>query len=188
MTTQTLKSSFHTTSGGTKLHYLQAGCAYGSLLLCLHGLGGSAETFTPLLPYLPTSYNIVLLDFPGFGKSPFIPKSTTVTVASHVTDLGELIAALQGLESPSQSRDIIIIGHSLGAIVALHYTAGHPETVGGLALLGSGRAAGHIQAVRQRMCDLAESVRTSGLKSAADVATRSNFYEDTYVSLDRNLD
>jgi 3-oxoadipate enol-lactonase len=183
MTTRTLQSSVHTTSSGTKLHYLQAGSASAPLLLCLHGLGGSTESFTPLLPHLPSSYNIVLLDFPGFGKSPFVPKSTAVTVASHVTNLGEFIAAVQGLASPSQGRDIIIIGHSLGAIVALHYAAEHPETIGGLALLGPGRAAGHIPAARQRMCDLAEKVRTKGIEFAADVATKSNFYEDTYVYL-----
>jgi 3-oxoadipate enol-lactonase len=182
MTTQTLQSNFHTTSSGSKLHYLQTGCSSGPLLLCLHGLGGSTETFIRLLPHLPSCYNIVLLDFPGFGKSPFVPKSNTVTIAGYVADLGEFIADLQELARPSQARDVIIIGHSLGAIIALQYAAQYPETIGGLALLGSGRAAGHILAARQRMYDLAEAVRTKGLDFAANVATKSNFYEATYVS------
>jgi hypothetical protein len=179
MTKQTLLSSFHITSSGSKLHYLQTGCSSGPLLLCLHGLGGSTETFIPLLPYLPSCYSIVLLDFPGFGESPFIPKSTTATVSGYVADLGEFIAALQGFARPLQARDVVIIGHSLGAIIALQYAAQYPETIGGLALLGSGRAAGQIPAARQRMCDLAAAVRTKGLDFAANIATESNFYEAT---------
>ncbi|CAA9966368.1 MhpC hydrolase or acyltransferase [Pyrenophora teres f. maculata] len=78
-----------------------------------------------------------------------------------------------------------MIGHSLGAIVALHYAAAHPERLGGLALLGPGRAAGHIPAVRQRMLDLAMAVRETGIDIAAKIAVNSNFYEDTQ---DRKVD
>ncbi|KAH7094256.1 Alpha/Beta hydrolase protein [Paraphoma chrysanthemicola] len=179
MATHALASHYHTTASGTKLHYAQTGNRSGSLLLCLHGLGGSIETFFPLLPHLPSTYNIVLVDFPGFGKSPLPEQPDNISIAGHVANLDDLIASLQGASTKAEPNDTVIIGHSLGAIVALQYAAVHTEAISGLALLGPGRAAGHIPAARQRMQDLAEAVRTKGIAFAADGATKSNFYEDT---------
>ena len=149
------------------------------MLLCLHGLGGSSDTFTNLLPYLPQTYDITLVDFPGFGKTPLNPSHAKLSVVGHVADLGDLIVALQGASSTTRSQDTVIIGHSLGAIVALQYAAKHPDMVGGLVLLGVGRAAGHLPVARQRMLDLASAVRTKGIEFAADVAANSNFYNDS---------
>jgi 3-oxoadipate enol-lactonase len=178
MTVKVPASAYYTTTAGKKLHYLRTGNQSGPLLLCLHGLGGSSDTFTPLLSYFPSNHNTVLLDFPGFGKSPALQAPKTISVAGHVADVSELIQALQ-----LQSQHVVIIGHSLGAIVALQYAAQSPESVGGLVLLGAGRAAGHVPAARQRMCDLATTVRANGVAVAADVAAKSNFYDDTSVFL-----
>jgi pimeloyl-ACP methyl ester carboxylesterase len=174
-------STYYTTTAGTKLHYLRTGNQSGPLLLCLHGLGGSSDTFTPLLQHFPSNHNIILLDFPGFGKSPAPQASESMSVAGHVADVSELIQVLQNASSASQSPHVVIIGHSLGAIVALQYAAQSPESLGGLVLLGAGRAAGHIPAARQRMCDLATAVRAHGVAVAADIAAKSNFYDDTSV-------
>jgi predicted esterase len=173
------KSHYFTTSSGTKSHYLQGGDSSGSLLICLHGLGGSTATFLPLAPFLPQSHNIVLVDFQGFGKTPLASSSAKISIEGHVTDLDDLIAFLQRSSGTSASSKVVIIGHSLGAIVALHFAAKHPYRIGGLALLGPGRAAGHIPAARQRMTSLAITVRKSGIRTAADGAAVSNFYEDS---------
>lgn len=179
MAIQQLESRYYTTKSGKSLHYQEAGSSLGPLTLCLHGLGGSTETFVPLVPLLPENRRIVLLDFLGFGKTPFNDSTGKVSVASHVADVSELITSLHGAPDAASARDTIIIGHSLGVIVALHWAAEHPESTGGLALLGVGRAAGHIPAVRQRMCDLAATVRSKGITYAADVAMGSNFGEET---------
>jgi 3-oxoadipate enol-lactonase len=93
--------------------------------------------------------------------------------------LDDLIVALQGAPGATPSQDTIIIGHSLGAIVALQYAAKSPNVIGGLVLLGVGRAAGHIPAARQRMLNLASAVRIEGISYGADAAARSNFYDDS---------
>ncbi|KAF2726992.1 alpha/beta-hydrolase [Polyplosphaeria fusca] len=174
-----LSSSFYTSPSGTKTHFLQSDASTGPLLICLHGLGGSTETFIPLLPSLPQTCNIVLVDFQGFGKTPLAESSKPLSVPGHVADLSHLIAHLQADSGPDKQQKIILIGHSLGAIIALHYAAQNPERIGGLTLLGAGRAAGHIPAVRQRMLDTAATVRTKGIDIVADGAVKGNFYEDT---------
>jgi len=179
MIARQLVSSHFTTTSGTLLHFLQGGEPSGPLLICLHGLGGSTETFVPLVPSLPQTYNIVLIDFQGFGKTSLADPRKHVSIAGHVIDLSDIIVSLQETSRAPNVSKVVIVGHSLGAIVALHYAAAHPERVGGLALLGPGRAAGHIPAVRQRMLDLATAVRETGIDIAAETAVKSNFYEDT---------
>ncbi|KAK2018645.1 alpha/beta-hydrolase [Colletotrichum eremochloae] len=172
-------SSYFTAPSGHTIHFLQSGTASGALLICLHGLGGSSETFLPLLPALPKSFNIVLVDFPGFGKSTLNKAPKPITVTDTVLDIHGLISSIKESAGTSNSEKIICIGHSFGAIIALHYAAKYPDAVAGLALLGTGRAAGHIPAVKQRMMDLASNVRNGGIDFAADAAAVSNFYPDT---------
>lgn len=180
---QFLKSCTCTTPSGTKLHYLDTDTTSDTLLIALHGLGGSTNTFTPLIPYLPNTFRIVLVDFPGFGKSPLADSPTPLSVAGHVADLRHLVSSLQ--EHPGRQpqqppkQGVILLGHSLGSIVALQYAAKFPGRVAGLGLLGAGRAAGHIPAARERMLGLATNVREKGIVFAADLATKTNFYDDT---------
>ncbi|KAL3299766.1 alpha beta hydrolase fold protein [Colletotrichum asianum] len=180
MTTSAPTSCYITASSGTKTHYLLAGDPSGPPLVCLHGLGGSTETFQRLLPVLPSSYKIALVDFQGFGKTPLVDQTKKLTIAGHVADLHDLLTSLQeSSQKQCKTSKTIITGHSLGAIVALHYAAQHPDAVAGLVLLGPGRAIGHIPAARQRMLDLAANVREKGILFGAEIATKSNFYEDT---------
>lgn len=176
-----LDSLFYIAPSGTQTHFVQTGNPEGPLIICLHGLGGSTETFVPLLPYLPQTYRIILVDFQGFGKTPLTGTREGISVADHVTDLDHLISHLEASPDQRQTKrtGIVLVGHSLGAIVALHYTSKNSNKVKGLALIGAGRAAGHIPAARERMLNLAASVRSKGLELAAETATKSNFYEDT---------
>lgn len=92
-----LKSYVYEAPTGTQTHYLQTGTPGGPLLLCLHGLGGSTNTFLPLLPYLPKTYNINFVDFQGFGQSPLSTEGP-FSVAGHVADLHHLITSLQAAD------------------------------------------------------------------------------------------
>ncbi|KAK1993212.1 alpha/beta-hydrolase [Colletotrichum falcatum] len=172
-------SSYFTAPSGHSIHFLQSGTSSGALLVCLHGLGGSSETFLPLLPALPNSFNIVLVDFPGFGKSALNRSSRPITVADTASDIRSLVSSIRESAGTPDSEKTVFIGHSFGAVIALHCAAEHPGAVAGLALLGAGRAAGHIPAVRQRMLELASNVRNAGIGVAADAAAVSNFYPDT---------
>jgi 3-oxoadipate enol-lactonase len=169
----------YTTQNGTRSHYELRGSTTGRLVVLLHGLGGSIRTFQPLLPLLPSqTHGILAVDFEGFGRTPLTDSNEPLSIDRYVADLDDLIAHIQRDrvdEKQDSKSNPTIIGHSLGSIVALHYAANHPSEVDGLALLGVGRTAAHIPAVKERMFTLAATVRTQGVHAAADIAVSSNF-------------
>jgi 3-oxoadipate enol-lactonase len=176
----TSTSQQYTTKSGTKTHYISQGPVTGSLIVLLHGLGGSTRTFEPLLPLLPSeAHQILTVDFEGFGRTPLTDPSKPLSIERYVADLDDLIGHVQGRRKCKKQGlppgPVIFVGHSLGSIVALHYVAKRPSDVGGLALLCVGRSASHIPAVRDRMLALAATVRTKGISAAADIASSSNF-------------
>lgn len=98
----------------------------GDAVLMLHGLGGSSNTWTPLLPALARMRRI-RPDLPGSGRSERVegPLSLERFVA----------AALRALAAAHVER-AHIVGHSMGTIVAQHLAALHPRTVRSLTLFG----------------------------------------------------
>ncbi|KAK3676883.1 hypothetical protein LTR78_003087 [Recurvomyces mirabilis] len=165
---------------GYEIQYKLSGSQKGRLLVLLHGLGGSNDTFVPLIPHLPlSSYKIVAVDFLGFGNSQLQDSSIPLSVAGYVSDLDDLITSLQSTGSDTSPTNkpeaVVIVGHSLGSIVALHYAASRPDNVAGLGLIGVGRSASHIPAVKDRMYALAGTVRTQGIDAAARLAMQTNF-------------
>lgn len=170
----------HITRNGTQTHYQVSGSTTGRFIVLLHGLGGSSKTFAPLLPRLPhQTHRLLAVDFEGFGSTPLSNPTRALSIDQYVADLDDLITHVQGSrickDQDVKPSPIIIMGHSLGSIVALHYAAKHPSEVGGLVLLGVGRSASHIPAVKERMLALAAIVRERGITAAADVAASSNF-------------
>lgn len=85
----------------------------GNALICLHGHFGTASNFS----FIEKIFDgrVVIPDLRGHGLS---EHGLTYTIDQYVKDLEELIAA-QSIENP------IIIGHSLGGIIAMVYEAKH---------------------------------------------------------------
>ncbi len=96
-------------------------------LVLLHGLMGTAATFTPLLEALPASLHAVAIDLPGAGWSDRNPL-LSASLSSASGCVREVLAAL-GLDRP------VLAGHSHGGAVALHLAASEPQAVRSLVLL-----------------------------------------------------
>ncbi|VUC27923.1 unnamed protein product [Clonostachys rosea] len=174
------------TASSRKLHCAQTGDPKGQLIICLHGLGGSAETFKPLVASIPQSYNIVCLDFPGFGGSPALTERPTV--ASYVSDLHDVVTFFQAAaDSLEDSQKVILLGHSLGSAIVLQFAAQYPSLVAAICLLGATRSASHIPAVQARMLDMAKNTREKGAAWAAELASRSNFPPPEMRDVDEKL-
>ncbi|KAF3387713.1 hypothetical protein F1880_001379 [Penicillium rolfsii] len=169
-------SSYYKTPNGTNVHFTQTGNPSGPLIILLHGLGGSTETFRPILQSLSPQVNrLVCVDFEGFGKTALSSPDNTLSLPRYVDDLEHLVASLQDYPGGLSERKLLFIGHSLGAIVSMHYASRHPDQVRGLALLGAGRSVAHIPIGRERMLGLATKTRIEGIQAAAEMAATSNF-------------
>jgi pimeloyl-ACP methyl ester carboxylesterase len=169
-------SFYHKTHNGKNVHYTQTGNKLGPLVILLHGLGGSTKTFESLLPFLSPHLNrLVCVDFEGFGQTALSTPETVLSIPRYVNDLEHLVASLQNHSQDPAGTKLILIGHSLGAIVSMHYASRHPSQIRGLALLGPGQSIAHISAARERMLGLAAKTRMEGIQAAADMAAISNF-------------
>ncbi len=90
------------------------------VLVCLHGWGGSKESFTELRAALAgTNLEILTPDLPGFGDEPDPPKPWTVEDYTAWTD-----AWVRAHVSAEQLRDgIFLLAHSHGGRIAITLAA-----------------------------------------------------------------
>jgi len=98
----------------------------GEPVLCIHGLGGSSNTWTPIAAALQ-SFQRVAPDLPGSARSP-LPEEA-LSIDGYVRRLVDLAGGL-GLFS------VHVVAHSMGTIVAQHLAVNHPTLVRSLALFG----------------------------------------------------
>lgn len=128
---------------GTHTHWITAGSAQSPLAVLLHGAGGSAALWYPVLPDLAKRRHVVAVDMPGYGETAIPSWSSPGTVERM---LGWLAAFLERFEWP------LLIGHSLGGYMALLHFARLRPTVAGLVLVDSGgigpRPPGFVMATR----------------------------------------
>lgn len=90
------------------------------LLVMLHGLQSSLETFTPLIPELEKYYSLLLVDQRGHGKS--TPAGTDYTAHAMARDLLDLLNELHITKAH-------FLGHSMGGRTILAFGELYPQTV-----------------------------------------------------------
>src|SRR5256712_4717894 len=110
---------------GLDLHYLVEG--RGPAVVLVHGLGGFAESWRHTLRGLAARTTVYALDLPGFGAS---AKPRTRY------RLPYFAGALHGFMEALGIQGASLVGHSLGAAVAVTYAVTHPARVERLALVG----------------------------------------------------
>lgn len=109
---------------GLPLHYLAGG--RGPAVVLLHGLGGFAASWRTTMGALDRQVTAYALDLPGFGASGK-PRLRY--------DLDLFARAVQGFLDGLGLASASLVGHSLGAAVAIHYALRYPARVERLALL-----------------------------------------------------
>lgn len=98
----------------------------GDAVVCIHGLGGSANTFGPLLPALARQ-RVLRPDLPGSARSQ--RAEGALTIQRYVD------AVLAFCDRAGIAR-AHVLGHSMGTIVAQHLAVHRPKLVRSLALFG----------------------------------------------------
>jgi 3-oxoadipate enol-lactonase len=138
-----------TTSRGSVIHIDDAGT--GRPALALHGLGGGAYFFHGLATHMGQRHRVLAVDLPGTGLS---TAGAPESLDSWVADLGELVASHVG-------EPVTIVGHSMGAIIALAAWASWPTWIRRMAFVGGLPEV--RPAVRARLTTRAEAIRASGI-------------------------
>lgn len=111
---------------GNRIHYIEAG--QGRPILFIHGLGAQFHQLRhPLFNRLDGEFRLVALDRPGSGYS-VRARGAGAGISEQARTVVRFMEKL-GLERP------LVVGHSLGGMVALAIAIEHPEKVSGLALL-----------------------------------------------------
>ena len=100
-----------------------------SKIVFLHGILGSHRYWDQFIPELSLTHELILLDLLGFGNSP--KPGFDYTVVDH---LDKIKATLDTINKES-GRKYTLMGHSMGAVLALNYAKNHPEEVERLILI-----------------------------------------------------
>lgn len=108
-----------TTVGDHLIHYEALG--RGEPLIFVHGWLGSWRYWWPSMQELSTLHRTFAFDFWGFGDSSKVPSK--YSFEAYIELLDQFIHKL-GIATP-----LTLVGHALGAAVALRYGLLHPENV-----------------------------------------------------------
>ena len=98
----------------------------GEAVLMIHGLGGTSNVFTPLLPAF-ARHRTIRFDLPGSGRSHRVEGPLSLQLFVERTLL---------LMKRAEVDRAHVVAHSMGTIVAAHLAAAEPGKVASLALFG----------------------------------------------------
>ncbi|MGQ0586408.1 MAG: alpha/beta fold hydrolase [Gammaproteobacteria bacterium] len=183
---------------GGKLTLYRAGTIGRDAVLLVHGLGqNGARDWARIIPALAPHYAVYALDLPGFGASD--KGNRPYTPANYVRVIEKAVA-------PRIGRPFHLVGHSMGAAIALAYAAAHPERIEtltladmagvllgpvyaeGLAKLGLEKRTGAVEGdpLIDRMVDWMMS-RVEGMAFSGDMVLSTPFLRMKVLRGDPNL-
>ena len=115
-------------TGATTLPDVAPDLSRGETIVCLHGAGGNGGLFTDLMNELAAAQSPLAFDQPGHGRSGGLDSLGSIERMSAFT--GALLAAL-GIDRA------VLVGHSMGGLVALQHALDNPVAVRALVLVGT---------------------------------------------------
>jgi pimeloyl-ACP methyl ester carboxylesterase/quercetin dioxygenase-like cupin family protein len=126
----------------------------GVPVVLIHGLGLSGAIWNRVRDSLGPGYRLVMIDLRGAGGTHELVQKE-LSLEQWATDLGALLAALE-IERP------VLVGHSLGASIALKYALEQPGDVGALVLIG---VDANLSNLAPRMLTSAERIEAIGMEA-----------------------
>ncbi len=126
----------------------------GVPIVLLHGLGLSGALWNRVREGFGPGYKLILPDFRSAGDTREIQREE-LSLELWANDLAGLLAALE-VERP------VLVGHSLGASIALKYALEHPDDVRALALIGADATLSNLG---PRMTLSSERIESMGLEA-----------------------
>jgi 3-oxoadipate enol-lactonase len=140
----------------------------GEPVLMVHGLGGTSNTFTPVLTAF-ARHRSIRFDLPGSGRSHRVEGPLSL---ARFVDRARLVMQRAGVER------VHVVAHSMGTIIATHLAASEPGRVVSLALFGPllapsepARAAIRARAAQAREGDM-QPITDALLRASLSAETR----------------
>lgn len=130
----------------------------GTPVLLLHGAGANLDAMAPLAQALRARHRVLAVDLPGHGQSPDADWDWPITIAA----LDEVVRA-HGLGAP------IVVGHSLGGMLAALWADTHPDCPAAVSLDGNPPPAGprHLPGLADAAAEFARLQATFDAMAAA---------------------
>ncbi|KUG21912.1 alpha/beta hydrolase fold [hydrocarbon metagenome] len=94
----------------------------------IHGSGSDHTAWSHQYARLNKKYNIVAVDLPGHGSSS----------GGGEADVGSYCLWIKKLLNILDLKNTVLVGHSLGAAVALRFSLDYPQYLAGIVLIGAG--------------------------------------------------
>jgi pimeloyl-ACP methyl ester carboxylesterase len=116
----------HAAVNGLRLRYLEWGRPEALPVVCVHGYTSSAEAFNAMARRIQDRAHIIAMDVRGHGESAWSPDGA-YQYTDQAGDLAALVDAL-GIER------FVLIGTSMGGVIAMVYASQNPERLRGLVL------------------------------------------------------
>jgi pimeloyl-ACP methyl ester carboxylesterase len=113
---------------GHRVGYRMAG--EGPVVLLVHGMAGSSQTWLGVMSILARHYTVVAPDLLGHGES--AKPMGDYSLGAHASGIRDLLIGVLGIEHAT------VVGQSLGGGVAMQLAYQHPELCERLVLAGSG--------------------------------------------------
>jgi len=103
-----------------RIYVEEMGPGDGTAIVLVHGLGGSTFSFrTNAVSFAEAGYRVLALDLPGFGLS----EKGTQPDYTHPAQ-AEMLKTVMDLSGLDRA---VLVGHSMGANVVLHFAHRYPE-------------------------------------------------------------
>ena len=99
---------------GLDINYLDFGNKKGDAIVLLHGWGQNIEMMRMLGEPFKENYRIIVIDFPGFGKS---------SEPKKVMDVGDYTSIVEKLLKNLKIENPILVGHSFGGRVSVKFAS-----------------------------------------------------------------
>jgi len=141
--------------GGLKLHYQDFGTANKPAMVCVHGGAAHGHWFDFVAAGFTADYHVIAPDQRGHGDSDWA-NPPAYSYHDYAADLDRLAAKLD-------LRDFVLVGHSMGGMVAMVYAATHPGRLGRLVVVDTS-----INLSEERI----SAMREVGNRGSSSYATR----------------
>jgi pimeloyl-ACP methyl ester carboxylesterase len=135
-------------------------------VVLIHGVGMNQSVWAPQIDALTAAYQVVVYDMLGHGASALPTAAPT---------LDEYASQLEALLDAMQIERAHVVGHSMGALVALEFALTHPQRTLSVAALNAvyDRTPAQREAVMTRAATLSDAPAAAGVD-----ATLSRWFGD----------